>query len=179
MKKYRQTEGINTSEYVIRRPLFWVVFLSIMLTMSLVALILDTPYTETRQLQDIIFEIFYSLFGFSFWIPASIISFVLLAVNLYIYFRFKLVIHEHSFSVTPLLGDTHDVTFSSVEKVTNKRFSKKGAYIEIEYDNKKIRIPYTVNSKGVFRQKSFDVLLKKLEGYTTTINTGELKDLFE
>ena len=179
MKKRRQTEDINEGEYVIRRPLFWPVFLLIMFLMSLVALLLDTPCTEVREFHDIIFVVFYSIFGFSLWIPFTIIAFVLLTINLYIYFRFKLVIHDHSFSVIPLLGTTYDVAFSSVEKVTNKRFSKKGAYIEVEYDNKKIRIPYTVNMKGSFKQKSIDVLLEKLGNYTTIITTGELKDLLK
>ena len=174
MKKRRQTEDINANDYVVRRPLLWPVFLSIMFLVSLVALLFDTPSTEGNELHDIIFVIFYSIFGFSLWIPATVIIFVLLAINLYIYFRFKLVIHGHCFSVTPLLGETHDVAFSSVEKVTHsKKFSKKGYYIEIEYDNKKIRIPYTINKAGTFRQKSIDVLLKKFEKYKTTIITEE------
>ena len=179
MKKRRQAENINASEYVVRKPLYWPVFLLIMFPISLVGLFWDTQPTRPYGVHDIIFVIFYSIFGFSLWIPATVITFVLLAMNLYIYFRFKLVIHEHSFSVTPLLGATYDVAFFSVEKVTLKRWSKRGSYIEIEYDNKKIRIPYTVNMKGAFKQKSIDVLLKKLENYTTIITTGELKDLFK
>ena len=170
MKNRRQTEDISASEYVIRRPLFWPVFLLIMFLMSLLGCFLDTPSTGGKDSFDYLAEIFYSNAGFSIWIPITVIAFVLLAMNFYIYFRFKLVIHEQSFSVTPLLGATHDVAYSTVEKVTHsKRFSNKGSYIDIEYDNKKIHIPYTLNRKGTFKQKSIDVLLKKLENYKTNI----------
>ena len=133
---------------------------------------MDTPSTEVKSLSDVIAAGFYLISGFSIWVPVSVITFALLAMNFYIYFRFKLVIHEQSFSVTPLLGATHDVAFSSVEKVTHsKRFSKEGYYIDIEYDNKKIHIPYTLNTKGTFKQKSIDILLMKLENYKTIVIT--------
>jgi len=68
------------------------------------------------------------------------------------------------------LGATHDVAFSSVEKVIHsKRFNKKGCYVDIEYDNKKIHIPYTLNRRGTIKQNSIDVLLKKLENYNTNV----------
>ena len=180
MKEHRQTEDISTNAYIVRRPLYWSVFLLIMFVVSLVALLLDTSSTEINELSDIIIVGFYLIFGFSIFIPATVIFFVLLAVNLYIYFRFKLVIHEQSFSVTPLFEATHDIAFSSVEKVVIKRWSRMGHYVEIEYDSKKIRIPYTVNLKdGTFRQKSIYVLLKKLENYTTINISGKLSELFK
>ena len=170
MKNRRQTENNNASEYVIRRPLYWPVFLLIMFLMSLLVCFLDTPSTEVEDLFDVIAAGFYLIAGFSIWIPITVIAFVLLAMNFYMYIRFKLVIHGHCFTVTPLLGATHDVAFSSVEKVTHsKRFSNKGYYIDIEYDNNKIHIPYTLNRKSTFKQKSIDVLLKKLENYKTNI----------
>ena len=176
MKNHGQTEDINGSEYVIRRPLYWPVFLLVMFLMSLLLCFWDTPSTGGKELSDVdvIIEGFYLIAGFSIWIPVTVITFVLLAMNFYIYFRFKLVIHRQSFSVTPLLGATHDVAYSTVEKVTHsKRFSNKGSYIDIEYDNKKIHIPYTLNRKGTFKQKSIDVLLKKLENYKTIIITED------
>ena len=170
MKNRRQTADINTSEYVIRRPLLWPVFLLIIFLMSFVALLLDTPSTEAKDLFDVLAVTFYLIAGFSIWIPITVIVFVLLAINFYIYFRFKLAIHGNCFTVTPLLGATHDVAFSSVEKVIHsKRFSNKGYYIDIEYDNKKIHIPYTLNRKGTFKQKSIDALLKKFENYKTNV----------
>ena len=170
MKMRRQTEDINASEYVIRRPLYWPVFILIFFVTTLLLCFWDTPSTEVKDIFDVIAVGFYLFAGFSIWIPITVIAFVLLAMNFYMYFRFKLVIHGHCFTVTPLLGATHDVAFFSVEKVTHsKRFSNKGYYIDIEYDNKKIHIPYTLNRKGTFKQKSIDVLLKKLENYKTNI----------
>ena len=170
MKNHRQTEDIKASEYVIRRPLFWPVFLLIIFLMSFVALLLDTPSTEAKDLLDVLIVTFYLIAGFSIWIPITVIVFFLLAINFYMYFRFKLVVHGYCFTITPLLGATHDVAFSSVEKVTHsKRFSRKGYYVDIEYDNKKIHIPYTLNRKGTIKQNSIDVLLKKLENYNTNI----------
>ena len=174
----RQTEDINASEYVIRRPLYGPVFSLIFFLLSLMGWFLDTPSTEVKDIFDVIAVGFYLIAGFSILIPTTVIAFVLLAINFYMYFRFKLVIHEQFFTATPLLGATHDVAYSTVEKVTHssvekaihsKRFSNKGYYIDLEYDNKKIHIPYTLNRKGTFKQKSIDVLLKKLENYKTNI----------
>ena len=176
-------EGINTSEYVIRKPMYWPVFLLVMFLISLSLCLWtvfgDVPPSPGSSLEAMIFyfieSVFYSIFGFSIWILLTIIVFVLLVINCYIYFRFKLVIHEQSFSVTPLFDATHDVAFSSVETVTNsKRFSRKGFYIEIKYDNKEIRIPYTISKDGTFRQTSIGVLLNKLENHTTIITTKGL-----
>lgn len=168
MKKHRQRDDIG--EYVIRRPLFWSVFLLIMFLICLLLCFWDTPSTQVKELYDIITVGFHVIVGFSIWIPITVVTFILLALNYYIYFRFKLVVHERSFSVTPLLGVTHDVVFSSVEKVRHvKRINTKGYYIEIKYDNKKIHIPYSLNRKGEFKQKSIDILLKKFENYKINI----------
>ncbi len=179
MKKRRQTEDINTSEYVIRRPLFWPVFSLIMFLCSLlVCLLEDTPSTGTTYLLDVIAEGFRSIAGFSFFIPFTVIAFVILVINFYIYFRFKIVVHEQSFSVTPFLGATHEVAFSSVEKVTHERKnSNKGFYIDIQYDNKKIHLPYSLNREGTFKQKSIAVLLNKFRNYET--NMTEDSDPFK
>ena len=175
-KQMEDIEGINTREYVIRKPMYWPVFLLIMFLISLLLCLWtvfgDVP-SSGSSLEATIFyfieSVFYSIFGFSIWIPLTTIVFVLLVINCYIYFRFKLVIHDQSFSVTPLFDATHNVAFSMVKMVTNKRWSKRGAYIEIEYDYNKIRIPYTVNMDGTFKQKSIDILLRKLEYYKVTI----------
>jgi len=169
MKNRRQTEDIIASEYVIKRPLYWPFFLMILFLMSIVGLLLDTPSTETNDLFGVLAMAFYLIAGFSIWIPITVFIFVLFAINFYMYFRFKLVIHEHCFTVTPLLGATHDVAFSSVEKVIHsKRFSRKGYFVDIEYDNKKIHMPYTVNSKGTIKQNSINVLLENIDNYNIT-----------
>jgi len=175
-------EDINASEYVIRRPLygpvFSLLFFFLLLSLCYMYTFWDTPSTAGTDLFDFFAGGFYSFAGFSIWIPIIVIAFVIVAMNFYIYFRFKLVIHEQCFTATPLLGATHDVAYSTVEKVTHssvekvihsKRFSNKGYYIDLEYDNKKIHIPYTLNRKGTFKQNSIDVLLKKLENYKTNI----------
>ena len=177
MKKYKQTEGVNTNEYIIRRPLYLPIFYLLML-LSFLALWLWNPSPDGSFEEQLLYTInkaFYLIFGFSFWIPTTIIALVLFAMNCYTYFRFKLVIHEQSFSVTPFFGATHDVAFSSVETITQKAFAKLGHYIEIIYDNKKIRIPYTVNMKGVFRQSSIAVLLKKFENHKTAKEEMEFR----
>lgn len=162
----RQRENINPSEYVIKRPLYWVVALSFMLLAGFVGCLAPGgtgPYDDLE-------ELFYSITGFSIWLFFTVIVFVLLVMQLYIFLRFKLVIHRKGFSVTPIWGATHDIPFSAVKRVTHKRFSKKGAYIEIEYENKKVLIPYVVNWHGEFKQKGFEVLLRKFEDYQITVN---------
>ena len=167
MKKHRQRSDKDTNKYVIRRTssLVGFIFSLIMFLISLSLLIWIPERAEwvTPDAYDFLIEVFYLIFGFPIWIPFTIITFLLLAINAYVYFRFKIVIHEQSFTVTPLFAATHDVAFSSVESV-QKRNSKKGTYIDIEYDYKKISIPYTIKMKDGFRQESsIDVLLKRLE----------------
>ena len=174
MKTRRQTQNVNASEYVIRRPLLGLVlsliFFLMTLTLCLWNCFWDIPSTQTKYLIDYFAEFFYLYAGFSIWIPITVATFVILAINVYMYFRFKIVIHGDCFTITPLLGATHDVAFSSVEKVTHlKRVSNKGFYIDIEYKNKRIHLPYTLNGKGTFKQKSLDVLLKKLENDNTNM----------
>lgn len=174
IKKDRmQKEDANTSEYVIKRPLYWPAFLLILFWLSLLLCFLDIPSAEGKELFDFLAVGFYLFAGFSIWIPVTVLIFILLAVNFYSYFRFKLVLHEHGLTVTPLFGATHEVAFSSVEKVTHvNRFHKKGYYIDIAYDNKKIHIPYTVNRKGRIRHKGIEVLLQKFESDKTHYTEG-------
>ena len=121
MKKCRQTEDVSASEYVIRRPLFYPVFLLIMFLMSLLVCFLDTPSTEVKNLSGVIAAGFYLISGFSIWVPVSVITFALLAMNFYIYFRFKFVIHEQSFSVTPLLGRLTMLPFLRSKKLHTQK----------------------------------------------------------
>jgi len=165
----RQTKDIKASEYVIRRPMYWPLFL-IFFLMSVVALLLDTPPTETNDLFGVLAMTFYSISGFSIWIPITVLIFALFAINSYKYFRFKLVIHEHYFTVTPLFGATHDVAFSSIEKVIHSnKINAKGYHIDIEYDNKKIHIPYILFSKRTVKRNNVDVLLKNFRNYNVNI----------
>ena len=175
MKKSKHMEGISENKLVIRSPLYLPVFYLIMALVSL-SLWLFPSSTDSRGPHDILIDTFHFIFGFPIWIPTTIIFSVLAAVKCYKYFRFKLlVIHEQSFSVVPLFGESHDVAFSSVETVINsKKFSRDGFYIEIVYGNKKIRIPYSVNTDGTFRQKNIAVLLERLENHTTIIATEGL-----
>ena len=168
----KRVKDINTSEHVIRKPMFWPIFLLIMfliaLPLCLWKVLGETPPTSGSSFEDTVLRfiesVFYSVFGFSIWIPLTIVVFVLLVINSYIYFRFKLVIHELSFSVTPLWGETHEVAFSAVQMVTHSKWSRKGHYIVIKYNDNNIRIPYTT-----FKQKSIDMLLRKFKHYNVTI----------
>lgn len=171
MKNRRQMKDDRASEYVIKRPLFWPLFLLIMFLLCLSLCFLEASNTESKDLFDSIAAAFYIFAGFSIWLPFTGMVFILLVTNFYFYFRFKLVVHEKVFSVTPLFGPTHAVPYSSVEKVIlMNRFNKKGYYVDIKYQNQKVHIPYTINRNGELKQKGIEVLLKRFKNYQITIS---------
>lgn len=170
---------MNAREHVIRRSLFGPIFLSVMSLCCLILSFQDTTSIESKNLidatdaTDIIDAIdvyFYSALGISIWIPITVVMFTLSAIHLYFYFRFKVVVHEKGFAVTPLFGATYDVPYASVEKVVHVGWSKKGAFIDILYQNQKLRIPYTRNRHGNFKQKGFEVLLRKFRSCNVPIS---------
>ncbi|MEO1770746.1 hypothetical protein [Candidatus Enterococcus ferrettii] len=169
MKKNRQPQKIDASENIIRKPLFWVVFLSMMFLIGLPVCLLAPPSTESADSIDLIADYYYSITGVSMWIVIAGFIFVLLAINLYFYFRFKLIIHQKRFSVTPIFGPTYDVPFSSIKKVELIKWSNKGSHIDIKYSNKKLTVFYTVDRYGEFKQKGVAVLSKKFEEHKITI----------
>lgn len=170
MNKQRRTKNSNTSEYVIRRPLFWPIFLSVMCLCCLILCFQDTASIEPSYLIDELDILFYSSVGFSIWLPITVVMFTILAVHLYFYFRFKVVIHEKGFSVTPIIGATYDVPYASVKKVIHVGWSVKGAFIDILYQNQKLRIPYSRNRHDTFKQKGFEVLLRKFRSCNVPIS---------
>ncbi|MEO1771572.1 hypothetical protein [Candidatus Enterococcus ferrettii] len=170
MKKYRRRETNHTSEYVIRRPLFWPIFLLIMCLCCLVLCFQDTASIETSYLIDEVDRLFYAIVGFSIWISITMVMFSILAIQLYFHIRFKVVIHGKGLAVTPLFGATYDLPYSSVEKVVHVGWSAKGSFIDIFYHNKKLHIPYTYNRHGRFKQEGFEVLLRKFESCNVPIS---------
>lgn len=132
MKKKRQPPKIDASENVIRRPLFWVVFLSMMFSIVLPVCLMAPPSIESADSIDLIADYFYSITGVLMWIVIAGFIFVLLEITLYFYFRFKLIIHQKRFSVTPIFGPT----FSSIKKVKLIKWSNKGSHIDVKYSNK-------------------------------------------
>lgn len=161
MEKHRRRRTSNRSEWIIRRPLIGTFLFSVMCFLCLIPCFQNTASMEPEYLIDGIDLFFYSIVGFSIWLPITVVMFTLLALYLYFYFRFKVVIHEKSFSVTPIFGATYDVPYASVEKVVHVGGSTKGMFIDIYYQNKKLRIFYTRNRYGAFKQKGIEVLLRK------------------
>lgn len=165
MRKSRQTNRTDTIEYVIRKPLYWVIFLGIMFFVMLPLCFLEIPSISSEDTTEFIEAYFYSITGFSIWILVSGFIFILLAITIYRYLRYRLVIHEKGFSITPEFGETFDVPFATVKEVKLVKFSKKGSYVDIKTGHKNIHVPYTVNRHGAFKQAGMDVLLRKFEDY--------------
>lgn len=169
MKNRRRSDGDKTNELIIRRPLLGTFFLLIMCLITLCLCFWDVSLIEPKDSIDYITVTFYSITELSIWLLITVILFVLLLMNLYFYYRYKVVIHEKSFSVTPLFGEVQEVPYSSIEKVTYVKWSKKGSYIEISSRNKTFHIPYTVNRNEEFKQTGNDALLRKFRDYGISV----------
>lgn len=170
MKKPRPSKQRTNRDCVVRRPLFWTVFLAIMCLCSLILCFQDTEQLDPSRFIDEVDLFFYRIVGLSIWVPITVAVFVLWAITLSVYLRFKVVIHERGFTVTPIVGTLHDVPYASVEKVVQVGWSTKGAYIDIFYQGKKLRIPYTRNRHDTFRQKGFALLLRNFRSHGVPIH---------